>query len=117
MPSLSLDKQYYIRFGRSYYRLAAEHELAQWIGQRQTLEKLSSYFEIYMDALSDMSDTYIMGFDMGRIADKMLENINLYRRTGDATYLENAKKYAAILKIDNPNLARFFKKRPRAVIL
>ena len=41
-----------------------------------------------------------MGFDLHLIADKMLDCFNRYRRTGDDRYLQDARRYAAILKID-----------------
>ena len=102
--------------GKASYRLAAEHDLAEFTQQRLTLYKLSGYFEVYMDALNEMSERYILGFDMNLIADKMLDNFNLYRRSGDESYLDNARKYAAILRIDEkrfPSLVR----RPRGHIL
>jgi len=44
----------------------------------------------------------------------MLDNFNLYRKTGEARYLENARRYAAILKIDP---AAFPRRYARAVSL
>jgi len=114
---LSLDRSYYITWGKSFYRLASKHALAEVTGQRQTLDKLSTYFEIYMDALNDMSDRYILGFDMNLIADKMLDSFNLYRKTGEDKYLDNARKYAALLKLDASRFPSLFRRRSRPVIL
>ena len=99
-PVAFVDRSYYVTTGKRFYHLAARHELAEATQQRGLLEKLSRYFEIYLDALNEMSERYIMGFDMHLIADKMLDSFNQYRRTGDDRYLQDARRYAAILKID-----------------
>ncbi len=99
-PVPAIDRSYYVSTGKRFYRMAAHHDLAQFTQQRDLLEKLAGYFEIYMEALNDMSERYIMGFDMNLIADKMLDNFNSYRRTADERYLDNARRYAAILKLD-----------------
>lgn len=112
-PSIFIDRSYYVSTGKTYYRLASEHELADFIQQRGLLAKLSAYFEVYMDALNEMSERYIMGFDMHLIADKMLDNFNLYRRTGDEKYLSNARKYAAILKVDRASFPAIFRRASR----
>lgn len=112
-----VDRGYFITNGKTYYRLASQHDLAELTRQRETLEKLSAYFDIYCEALQEMSERYVMGFDMNLIADKMLDNFNLFRRTGDQHYLENARKYAAILKIDQARFPSLFRRRARAVIL
>jgi hypothetical protein len=69
-----------------------------------------------MEALSEISERYILGFDMNVIADKLLDNFNLYRRTGEQRYLENARKYAAILKVDGTSFPKLFQ-RSRAYII
>ncbi|MBI2911232.1 MAG: hypothetical protein HYY05_03755, partial [Chloroflexi bacterium] len=116
-PDLPLvDQSYYVTFGKRYYRLAASHELAEEIQQRPVLEKLSNFFEVYMQALTEMSERYIMGFDMQLIADKMLDNFNLYRRTGDEHYLDNARKYAALLKVDRASFPRLWRHRRPATL-
>jgi len=112
-----VDRSYFTTNGKTYYRLAAQHDLAELTQQRETLEKLSAYFDIYSEALQEMSERYVMGFDMNLIADKMLDNFNLYRRTGDQHYLENARKYAALLKIDQGRFPALFRRRSRPVIL
>lgn len=118
-PTPFIDRSYYVTTGKTFYRLAADHELAEYVEQRATLNKLASYFEVYMGALNEASERYILGFDMNLIADKMLDNFNRFRRTGDQTYLENARKYAAILKVDRgtfPSLWQI-RRRPRATLL
>jgi len=111
-----LDRSYYVSTGKTCYRLAAQHELADLTQQRGTLTKLADYFEIYMDALNEASERYILGFDLNLIADKMLDNFNLYRRTGEEKYLENARKYAAILRVDEARFPALFR-RPRGTVL
>jgi hypothetical protein len=89
-----VDRSYFVTNGKTYYRL-----------------------DVYSDALQEMSERYVMGFDMNLIADKMLDNFNLYRRSGDQRYLENARKYAALLKIEQGRFPSLFKRRIRPVIL
>lgn len=112
-PSIFIDRSYYVSTGKTCYRLASEHELASFTQQRELLAKLSAYFEVYMDALNEMSERFIMGFDMHLIADKMLDNFNMYRRTGDEKYLSNARKYAAILKVERASFPAIFRKAGR----
>ena len=95
-----VDRGYYVSTGKRFYLLASRHELADETQQRDLLEKLSTYFEVYMDALNEMSERYVMGFDLNLIADKMLDNFNQYRRTGEARFLQNARRYAAVLKLE-----------------
>ncbi|MEX2236294.1 MAG: hypothetical protein WEB00_01975 [Dehalococcoidia bacterium] len=113
----AIDESYYISTGRAFYRLAAETELAEETEQRRLLEKLAEFFPVYRDALSEASDKYILGFDMARIADLMLDQFNQYRRTQDERNLESARKYAAILKLDEASFPALYESRPRAVIL
>jgi hypothetical protein len=108
-PTTFMDRSYYVSTGKTFYRLASGHGLAEFTAQRGLLAKLSTYFEVYMDALNEMSDRYIMGFDMNLIADKMLDSFNLYRRTGDARHLSNARKYAALLKVDHARFPAIFR--------
>ena len=96
----AIYRSYYVTTGKRCYRLAARHELADFTQQRPLLEKLASYFEVYMEALNELSERYIMGFDLHLIADKMLDNFNRYRQTGEERFLQNARRYAAILKLD-----------------
>ena len=102
------DRGHFVEMGRKYYRLAAEEQLAELVGQRVVLSKLSERFEFYMEALGEMSERYIMGFDMDIVADKMLDAMNLYRVTGDEQHMETARKYAALLRVDRrPGFGRF----------
>ena len=112
-----VDRSYYVSTGKRFYRMAAEHELAEATQQRALLGKLSAYFEVYLDALNEMSERYIMGFDLGLIADKMLDSFNRYRRTGEERFLENARRYAAILKVSPESFPGLTKRRPRGQLL
>src|SRR3990170_2953585 len=51
----SADRGYFVSTGKTCYRLAADHELAEFTRQRPTLLKLSGYFEVYLDALNELS--------------------------------------------------------------
>jgi hypothetical protein len=106
--SRGVDTSYYVTTGKTMYRMAADHELAEVTTQRDTLVKLADYFEVYMDALNEMSERYILGFDMDLIADKMLDNFNRYRDSGDERYLENARRYAAVLRVDRDRFPALF---------
>ncbi len=99
-PARMVDANYYITTGKAGYGMAARHALAEDTHQRETLDKLAANFEVYVDALNEMSERYIMGFDMTLIADKMLDCINSYRRSGDERHLADARRYAAILRVD-----------------
>ena len=113
-----VDRGYYVSTGKRFYQLAAEHELAESIEQRPLLEKLATYFEVYVDALNQMSERYITGFDLGLMADKMLDNFNRYRHTGEERFLQNARRYAAILALDTEAFPGLMKRiRPRAHLL
>jgi len=99
VPSF-VDRGYYVSTGKRFYHLAARHELAEATRQRERLEKLASYFEVYLDALNELSERYVMGFDLRLLADKMLDAFNRYRQTGEERDLQNARRYAAILRLD-----------------
>lgn len=104
----TLDRAYYVSTGKRFYQMAAEQDAAEDTDQRDTLAKLSSYFEVYLDALNEMSERYLMGFDMNLIADNMLDSINSYRETGEERHLHDAGRFAAILRAspeDFPGLA------------
>lgn len=105
----AFDHAYYVRMGKDYYALAAEHELAHATGLASTLARLAAYFEVYMEALNAVSETYITGFDTRVIMDKLLDNFNKYRETRDASYLENARKYAALLHLDRRAFPRLWR--------
>lgn len=108
------DREHFIDLGRRYYRVAADEELATLIGQRDVLSKLSHGFRFYVETLNEVSQRYVLGFDMELMSNKMLDAYNAYRRTGDQAYLDSASKYAALLKVDrNFNGLR----RPRGRII
>ncbi len=109
--SVPLDRSFYIRMGKDYYALAAEHELAEVTGLATTLSRLALYFEVYMEALNAVSETYIMGFDTRVIMDKLLDSFNKYRETRDEAHLENARKYAALLHLDKRAFPRLWQQR------
>ncbi len=109
-----VDTAYYVSMGKTYYRKAAGHELAGETNQRETLEKLSRYFEVYMEALNEASENFILGLDMKIIADKMLDSYNRYRTTGEEQYLENACKFAALLRVDSGSFPALFSRRAAA---
>jgi hypothetical protein len=116
--AIAVDAGYFVSTGKRFYHLAAEQDLAEFTQQRDLLEKLSAYFEVYMEALNELSERYITGFDLQLIADKMLDNFNQYRRTGEERCLQNARRYAAILKVDPrafPSLMRVGKTRGRII--
>jgi len=99
--SRGVDAGYYISTGKTMYRMAAGHAPDEDAQQRETLARLARNFEVYVDALNEMSERYITGFDMELIADKMLDAFNRYRETGDARHLGAARRYAAILRVDS----------------
>ncbi len=117
-PVAFVDRSYYVSTGKRFYDLAAQHDLAESTQQRALLGKLAAYFEVYMDALNEMSERYIMGFDLALIADKMLDNFNRYRRTGEDRYLQNARRYAAVLQVGPDTFPSLMQRiRPREHLL
>jgi hypothetical protein len=93
------------------YRMAADRREAEQ-PQRDTLAKLAEHFEVYADALNEMSARYIMGCDTGLIGDKMLDAFNRHRETGDAAELANARRYAAMLRLDPSRFPAIFSRAP-----
>ena len=114
-----VDLRSHVTSGKGYYRMASQHDLAEATQQRLLLGKLSTHFDIYMAAMNEASERYILSFDMNLIADKMLDSFNKFRRTGDEMYMENARKYASILKVDRANFPSLWqlRRRPRATLL
>jgi hypothetical protein len=98
--SALVDRNYFITVGRKYYGMAANEHLAEWVSLKRTLLRLAQFFDVYVDALNEMSDRYVMGMDMQLIADKMLDAFNRYRESKDPHHLATARKYAALLKLD-----------------
>src|SRR3990172_6411961 len=84
--------------------------------QPPTLLKLSGYFEVYLDALNELSERYVTGFDFNLIADKMLDRFNLYRRTGDERHREEARRYAALPRLDSRRFPALYRRaRPHLI--
>ncbi len=98
--SALVDQQYFSTVGPKYYNLAANEDLAEFAKLRTTMLRLARHFDIYVEALNEMSDRYVMGMDMRIIADKMLDAFNRYRESRDPVHLETARKYAALMKLD-----------------
>ena len=106
-----VDAAYYASTGKAMYRMAARDDHATCAHQPNTLSKLADHFELYVDALNEMSERYIMGFDTQLIADKMLDNLNRYRASRDEKHLTNARRYAAILSIDRLRFPSLFEEQ------
>ena len=98
VPSQSVDEAYYVATGKTMYRMASRQDGAEQ--QRETLERLARFFEVYVQALNEMSARYILGFDLDLLADRMLDSINAFRATRDERALAAARSYAAILQLD-----------------
>ena len=109
------DRAQFMELGQRYYRVAAGEQLAEVVGQRPVLLRLATRFPFYVAGLNELSQRYVLGFDMNVVADKMLDAWNLYRRTGEQRYLDQATRYASILKVD-PDF-RGLRRTPRIAIL
>ena len=56
--------------------------------------------------------------DLELIADKMLDNYNNYQRTGEDRYLQNARRYAAVLQVSPDTFPSLMHRiRPREQLL
>ncbi len=86
--------------GPQYYEMAARQEMARVVSLRTTLLRLAQFFDVYVDALNEMSDQYVMGIDMRIIADKMLDAFNRYRKTKERRDLEAARLYATLMRLE-----------------
>jgi hypothetical protein len=95
-----VDRAYYVSTGRTMYRLAASQREESDVRERDTLERLAEHFDLYVDALNEMSERYIMGADRGVIANHLLDSLNRFREQHDRSALDDAKRYAAILNIE-----------------
>ncbi|MCK6563335.1 MAG: hypothetical protein L6Q80_01140, partial [Dehalococcoidia bacterium] len=89
-----------ITMGRRYYGMAAGEGVARALELRPTLLRLAQFFDVYADALNEVSGRYVLGMDMRLIADKMLDAFNRYRATREPQHLETARKYASLLRLD-----------------
>ncbi len=69
-----------------------------------------------MDALNEASENLIMEIDVSIIANKMLDAFNRYRESGDEAEMENARKFAAFLKVDSQAFPALFKPTRRAAV-
>jgi hypothetical protein len=98
VASQTVDEAYYVSTGKTMYRMASREDEA--VAHRETLERLARFFEVYVEALNEMSVRYILGFDLDLLADKMLDSINAFRETQDQQALTAARNYAAILQLD-----------------
>jgi hypothetical protein len=103
-----VDASYYITTGKAMYQMASREDEAEEKRQRETLARLAQFFEIYVEALSEMSQRYIMGFDFDLLADKMLDSINAFRATQSERALTDARRYATILRLDVDRYPRLF---------
>ena len=103
-----VDPAYYVSTGKTMYRMAAQERRAEQTSQRATLLKLGEYFEVYADALNEMSRRYILGFDLELMSNKMLDNFNRYRETGDERALDTARRYASIMRLDRAQFPALF---------
>ena len=48
--------------------------------------------------------------DLALIADKLLDSFNRHRQTGEESYLQNARRYAAILKLEPDAFPKLLKR-------
>jgi hypothetical protein len=83
-----VDRGYYIATGKTMYSMAARDHHRGCAHEPGTLEKMSLNFELYADALREMSETYINGYPTAIIADKMLDSMNAGDARSSARYLE-----------------------------
>lgn len=108
-----VDREYFVTVGRQYYSLAASQEMARVVSLRTTLLRLSQFFDVYVDALNEMSGHYVLGMDMRLIADKMLDAFNRYRETKQTRHLETARLYATLMKLDGHAWPELASEEPR----
>jgi hypothetical protein len=104
----AVDAAYFVSTGRTAYRMAARDDHADCEHEPRTLARLAEGFEVYVDALNEMSDRYLLGFDLQLIGDKMLDAFNRHRETGDARHLDDARRYAEILRIERGHFPGLF---------
>lgn len=95
-----VDATYYVSTGKTMYRMAAREREAERTAQRDTLDRLADCFEVYADALNEMSERYIMGFDLALLTDKMLDSYNRHRSSGDRAPRDEARRLASLLQAD-----------------
>jgi hypothetical protein len=88
----AVDAAYYVSTGKEMYLRAAEHHHRDCEHAPRTLAMLGDNFELYADALGEMSERYIMGFDFNLIANKVLDAMN-------ASKPAQAKQYAGLIEL------------------
>ena len=69
-----------------------------------------------MDALNEASENLIIEMDTRIIANKMLDAFNRYRETGDEAEMENARKFATVLKVDSHSFPALFQPVARPAV-
>jgi hypothetical protein len=106
--TMRVDSSYFVATGKTMYRMASLQGRAEEMRQRETLERLARFFEIYVEALHELSSRYILGFDLDLLADKMLDSINAWRHSANERALLDARRYAAILQLDAERFPAFF---------
>lgn len=72
----TVDHAYYVTTGKDMYHRAAQHHHRDCSHAPRTLAMLGDNFELYAEALQEMSERYITGFDLGLVANKMLDAMN-----------------------------------------
>jgi hypothetical protein len=97
-----VDHAYYVTTGKAMYRMAAAEDEAEDTRQRTTLHRLAESFEIYVDALNEMSARFITGIDAGVVTDKMLDAYNRFRTSGDDGAMRDVAAYHALLGEADP---------------
>jgi hypothetical protein len=95
-----VDAAYYATTGKAMYRMAARDAHSDCAHQPDTLTKLADHFDVYVDALNEMSARYLTGFDAGLITDKMLDAFNRHLEAGGHRSLLDAGRYASLLDIN-----------------
>jgi hypothetical protein len=95
----AVDRGYYVSTGKEMYRMAAQHDHEGCAHDPATLAKLGANFELYADALNEMSERYITGVPQTLIADKMLDAMNRHRTSCAARDLDAARRYAALIDL------------------
>jgi len=82
----AVDAAYYTSTGKRMYAMASQHHHRECAHAPSTLAKLGDHFEVYADALREVSERYITGFDLGLLADKMLDAMNAGRHEDAGRY-------------------------------
>jgi hypothetical protein len=105
-PAPMVDREYCISTGKAMYRMAARDAHADCTHAPDTLGKLADHFEVYVDALNEMSERYVLGFDARLNTERMLDGYNGWRSVGVGGLVDEARRFAEILDIDPRRFAR-----------